>query len=101
MRRPPRFLAIASWIARISVTLPRASRAIDHSSRAISQARSPALTDNKIIARSRTGNGVLDVLRSIRRNIGDVTTLACLPGMMRNSLGCGRRRREPSSDGTR
>jgi len=80
--------------------LARASSTIDHSSRAISQARSPALTDNKIIARSRAWNGVLDVLRSIRRNIWGVTTLACLPGMIRNSLLVAVRR-EPSSDETR
>src|ERR1700722_7597302 len=92
MRRPPRFLAIASWIARMSATLPRASRTIDHSSWAISQARSPALTDKRIITRSRAGNGALDVLRNIRRNIWGVTTLACLPGILRNSLGDGRRK---------
>src|ERR1019366_6225216 len=37
MRRPPRFLAMASETARQSATRPRASRTIDQSSRAISQ----------------------------------------------------------------
>jgi hypothetical protein len=92
MRRPPRFLAIASWMARMSATLPRAARAIDHSSPAISQARRPALIDKRIITRSRAGNGAIDVLRNIRRNIWGVTTLACLPGILRNSLGGGRRK---------
>src|SRR5580704_6545738 len=88
MRRPPRFLAIESCTARLSATLPRASSTIDHSSRAISQARSPALTDKRIITRSRAGNGALDVLSNMRRNIWCVTTLACLPGISRNSFGC-------------
>jgi hypothetical protein len=57
MRRPERRFAIALTTTSVSPTEPVASRTIDQSSFAISQARRPALTESSTIARSRTGNG--------------------------------------------
>jgi hypothetical protein len=55
---------------------------IDQSSPAISQARRPAFTESKIIARSRSGNDEeRETWRSMRRSMGGVITLACLPGI--------------------
>jgi hypothetical protein len=71
MRRPAYFLAMASRTAIVSATLPRASRTIDQSRLAISHARLPALTDGRIIARSRAGkevpsHSVALVVKSVR-----------------------------------
>jgi hypothetical protein len=49
-KRPPRFLAMESWTAIVPDTLPWASRTIDQSRLAISQARRPALTESRTMA---------------------------------------------------
>jgi hypothetical protein len=77
----PRFFAMASRTLMVPETRPRGSSTLDQSSPAISQARKPALIESNIIARSRAGcEDEHETWRSMRFNIGGVTTLACLPG---------------------
>jgi hypothetical protein len=63
-------------------TRPCGSRTMAQFRPAISQARKPALTESKIIARSRAGKDERETWRNIRFSIAGVTILACLPGMV-------------------
>src|SRR4051812_30201972 len=81
IRRPERFLAIASQTLSDHPMLPLPSSTIDHSSPAISQARRPALTASSMMTRLR--RGYLDRLAypSMRLSMPGVITLACRPAI--------------------
>src|SRR5690348_5379110 len=81
MTRPLRFFAARSYKLMWSEIRPSGSSSIGQVSLAISPARKPALTDSRIITRSRCGYRLWRTCRNAACTCCRLSTLACLPAI--------------------
>jgi len=81
MRRPACFSAVAFSIARVSATLPEASRIIDQSNRVILPARKCGPYRDETTTCPRAGWGACQGYQGTHLSAADMMILTCLPGI--------------------